>query len=149
MVFKPIAFVCLGMTLLAGISVIPSAWALADGQRPDQAATELKPASSFDGLYKGTTQRISGENTEACSAGGTIAIEVAGARFKLPWRPRQAFDAKISAQGGFWATTGNMAAQADKHLLIVPDLRGQVADGRISGSYGTRWCSYRFEAVRQ
>jgi hypothetical protein len=34
-------------------------------------------------------------------------------------------------------------------MTIVPALQGQVVDGRISGEYGTRWCSYRFEAVKQ
>jgi hypothetical protein len=106
------------------------------------------PASLVDGIYIGTTQRISGANTEGCAPDGPISIEVREGRLRLPWRPLQTFDGKIDPRGGFYVTTGNTYAQADKHMMIVPTMQGHVVDGRITGEYGTRWCSYRFEAEK-
>jgi len=108
-----------------------------------------RPASLADGIYQGTTERLTGANEHHCSDSGPISIEVTGGRFKLPWRPLQTFDARIDAHGGFSATTANQFAAADKHMTIVPVLQGHVVEGRIIGEYGTRWCSYRFEAVKQ
>ncbi len=119
------------------------------GQPAANANGSEQAALRVDGVYQGTTTRLTGANVDGCSGDSPISIEINGARFRLPWRHLQTFDAKINSRGAFSATTADRVAASDKHMTIVPALQGQVVDGRISGEYGTRWCSYRFEAVKQ
>jgi hypothetical protein len=127
-----------------------AAWISPVRAQPDAKANVPSHAAPLvDGVYQGTTERLTGAKVDGCSPGGPISLQVSDARFALPWRPLQTFDARIDAHGAFTATTANRVAAADKHMTIVPALQGHVVEGRISGEYGTRWCSYRFEAVRQ
>jgi hypothetical protein len=101
-------------------------------------------AYPVDGIYKGNSQPIAA-NDESCRPGQKMALEVRDGRFKLPWRESQVFDARISSDGSFFATTASMV-QADKHMTIIPTLQGQVRGGGLVADYGTRWCRYRLEA---
>jgi len=103
-------------------------------------------AYQFDGVYKGSSQPVA-SNDETCSAGQNVAFEVRQARFKLAWNDRQAFDAKITRAGTFYATTGS-ATQAEKHMIALPTLQGHVSSGDLVAEYGTRWCRYRLEATQ-
>ena len=102
---------------------------------------------SFDGTYSGTTQLI-GSDTTSCSAGQMVTLDVRDGQFHQPWRPRQTFDVKIGSDGRFYARSGAITAQSDKHMMVVPVIEGQVSGKRLTADYGTRWCHYRLDASR-
>jgi hypothetical protein len=101
-------------------------------------------AYQYDGIYKGTTQRISA-NTESCRPGREVAVDVQNGRLKLPWNDPQVFDTRIARDGSFFATIGSVV-QAEKHMTTIPTLQGQIGSAGLVADYGTRWCRYRLEA---
>jgi hypothetical protein len=114
------------------------------------SAVSAPPAvalSPFDGTYTGSSQRLSGD-PGTCTEGGPVNLVVTAGRFHYPWKPLQTFDVRIAANGAFAANAGNITAQADKHMMLVPVMQGRVDGDRIAGEFGTRWCSYRYEATR-
>jgi hypothetical protein len=102
-------------------------------------------AYQFDGVYKGNSQRLS-PNDAVCGRGQEVALDVRHGRVRLPWNESQVFDARVSRDGTFFATTGASLVQAEKHMTIVPTLQGHIGPAGLVADYGTRWCHYRLEA---
>jgi hypothetical protein len=113
--------------------------------QPSAPAVAMSP---FDGTYTGVSQRLSGDTATGCPEGGPVNITVSAGRFHYPWKPHQTFDVRIAANGAFAANAGNITAQADKHMMVVPIMQGRVTGAHLAGEFGTRWCSYRYEATR-
>ena len=106
----------------------------------------LAATSTYAGTYTGTAQPIPG-NDPSCAPGGHVTLVVQDGRFRLPWHEPQAFDVKISPDGSFFATSGSVLAQSDKHMMSVPTLQGRVSSTGLQATYGTRWCRYELEAM--
>jgi hypothetical protein len=140
----PIVLLAAACGCATAASPLPSATTSSAPQGTPPAAL----LSPFDGRYTGHTQRLSGDATTGCPEGGPVTLDVTAGRFQYPWRPLQTFDVRIAASGGFAANAGNLTAQSDKHMMIMPVMDGAVHGDRIAGEFGTRWCSYRFEATR-
>lgn len=104
-------------------------------------------ASPFTGTYVGTTQLVE-DNDPGCAQGSAVSFAVEDGNFRFPWHEPQAFHAKIAADGSFYATSGSKLAQSDKHMMIVPIMRGHVNGTSLVAEYGTRWCRYRLEVIR-
>jgi hypothetical protein len=102
-------------------------------------------AYQFDGVYKGNSQRIT-THDDVCGPGQQVALEVHNGRVRMPWNESQVFDARVSRDGTFFATTGGSLVQAEKHLTIIPTLQGRIGPAGLVADYGTRWCRYRLEA---
>jgi hypothetical protein len=102
-------------------------------------------AYQFDGIYGGNSQPVT-TNDKGCRPSQEVALEVSKGRFKLPWNDRQVFDAQITPNGTFFATTGALPVQAEKHMTIIPTLQGRIGPAGLVADYGTRWCRYRLEA---
>jgi hypothetical protein len=111
------------------------------------SAADVAAASLFAGTYTGTIQPVPG-NDPSCSPGGDITFQVQDGRFRFPWHEPQAFDVRISSDGSFFATSGNLLVQADKHMMLVPTMQGRVAGTKLVADYGTRWCRYQLEVTR-
>jgi len=126
-----------------GCSCICATAGLAQSAGPSGLGSSMA-AYQFDGIYKGTTQRISA-NTESCRPGQEVAVDVQKGRLKLPWNDPQVFDAAIARDGSFFATIGSVV-QAEKHMTTIPTLQGQIKSTGLVADYGTRWCRYRLEA---
>jgi hypothetical protein len=101
-------------------------------------------ASQFDGLYSGTSQRVSAIG-ESCHPGEAVALDVRNGRFRLAWRGNDVFDARILHDGSFYATSG-APVQLEKHMILVPVLQGRIGTAGLVADYGTRMCRYRLEA---
>jgi hypothetical protein len=108
--------------------------------------TTLAATSAYAGTYTGTAQPVPG-NDPSCDPGGHVTLAVQDGRFRLPWREPQAFDVRISPDGSFYATSGSVLAQSDKHMMLVPTLQGRVSSTGLQATYGTRWCRYELEAM--
>jgi hypothetical protein len=106
----------------------------------------IAATSPFAGTYAGTAQAIAG-NDPSCAPAGHVTLAVQDGRFRLPWRELQAFDVRISPDGSFFATSGSVLAQSDKHMMLVPTLQGRVSNTGLQATYGTRWCRYELEAM--
>ncbi len=118
------------------------------GLSPAMAQTASPTAASpFAGTYTGTTQLVT-DNDPGCAPGGRVTFAVQDGRFRLPWHEPQSFDVRISADGSFFATSGSVLAQSDKHMMLVPTMQGRVSGAGLVADYGTRWCRYRLEATR-
>jgi hypothetical protein len=126
-----------------GLSCICATASLAQSAGPGGLEGNMA-AHQFDGIYKGNSQSVAASD-DSCSPGREVALEVHNGRFKLAWRDRQVFDARISRDGTFFATTTSMV-QAEKHMTIVPTLQGHIDAAGLVADYGTRWCRYRLEA---
>jgi hypothetical protein len=116
------------------------------------SAASAQPASSaaaspLSGTYIGAAQHISGSEAP-CEPGGQVKIDVRDGHFRFPWHEPQAFNVRISPDGSFFATSGDVLAQSDKHMKLVPTMQGHVSEASLVADYGTRWCRYRLEAVR-
>jgi hypothetical protein len=131
-------------TVAVGFSLFFAAVNPAQSASPSTLEGALT-AYPLDGLYKGTT-RLVVANTEACRPPQAVLLEVRNGRFKLAWSDRQLFDARIRPDGTFYATIGTSPIQAEKHMTLIPTLRGRVAAADIVADYGTRWCHYRLQA---
>jgi hypothetical protein len=141
-----------GLPIVMLAAACGCATAAAVSQTGEQAlGAQASPAivlSPFDGTYTGRSERLSGSADNGCNQGGPISLTVSAGRFHYPWKPLQIFDVRIAANGSFAANAGNMTARADKHMMIVPVMQGQVTGDHIAGEFGTRWCSYRYAATR-
>ncbi len=83
------------------------------------------------GTYTGSAVMVTGGTK--CKPGGTVRIMVQDGRFRLPWTDVQSFDARISADGSFYATSGSLLAQSDKHMMTVPNPEGRVTGAELMG----------------
>jgi hypothetical protein len=104
-------------------------------------------ASPFSGTYIGTVHKLAGSDAN-CQAPSQISLAVQDGRFKLPWHDSQAFNVKIAPNGSFYATSGSVLAQSDKHMMLQPTVQGSVSHTSLVADYGTRWCHLRLDAVR-
>jgi hypothetical protein len=141
-----------GMPVIALAAACGCATAAPVAQTADPVAspppTSTVAMSPFDGVYTGVSQRLSGDATAGCPDGGPVSITVSAGRFHYPWKLHQTFDVRIAANGAFAGNAGNITAQADKHMMVVPVMQGRVTGAHLAGEFGTRWCSYRYEATR-
>lgn len=104
-------------------------------------------AYQFDGVYSGSSQLL-GTKGDSCHPGTEVAVTVQNGRFRMPWNDRQIFDARISRDGSFYATSGVPVVQAEKHMTLVPTLQGRISSAGLVADYGTRFCHYRLEATQ-
>ena len=111
------------------------------------ASAQPGSAATFTGTYTGVIQAVAG-NDPSCAPGSRVTLDVQNGRFRLAWHEPQAFDVRIGPDGSFFATSGSVLAQSDKHMMVVPTLQGHVSNAGLVADYGTRWCHYRLEATR-
>jgi hypothetical protein len=104
-------------------------------------------AYQFAGVYSGSSQLFATKD-ESCHPGIEVAVEVRNGRLRMPWNDRQIFDASISRDGSFYATSGAPVVQAEKHMTLVPTLQGRISSAGLVADYGTRFCHYRLEATQ-
>jgi hypothetical protein len=130
------------------VTAVPLAALLALASlHPLPASAQSSMPQPFDGTYSGTAQRIAGDDT-TCSTGAPVTVVVQDGQFRQSWRPSQDFSVRIGADGRFYARTGALAVQAEKHMTLSPVIQGQVTGRTLVADYGTRWCRYRLEATR-
>lgn len=146
-------FARLHLERLIGGALIASAL-LASALGSLSPAAAQSTAAAYSGTYVGMTQLESGSSQVTpgddpmCAAGGRVSFQVQDGRFRFPWHEPQAFDVKISANGSFYAVTGNSLALSGKRDMIVPTMQGRVNGADLQADYGTRWCRYHLDVTR-
>ena len=111
------------------------------------ALQQASATSQFDGAYTGNSQ-LAGTNITACRPAQKVTLNVRNGQFQLPWNEPLMFNARISPDGAFFATTSGTMIQAEKHMTLLPTLQGHVGGASLVADYGTRWCRYRLDAAR-
>jgi hypothetical protein len=109
-------------------------------QPPVQAAP-IGPVS-FDGVYNGTTQLISGSNL-SCGSQDPLTFRVVDDAFsytlnqpQVVWQPVRSFDVAIAHDGSFQSQSGTASIQ------------GRVSGGHMQGQIVGDACGFAFEADR-
>jgi len=107
------------------------------------AAPGMAAAPAFDGTYIGTSRLVVAK-AAACAPGGPITVHVQDGRFDYRWQHAQDSMIRIAADGTYSALWPNMPVTADKRLAAWPRIDGVAGGGHLTGSYGTRWCTYSY-----
>jgi len=100
------------------------------------------PTSKFDGRYSGSSVTTD----SACAPAGMIKASVTNGRLRLAAQPQTRI--AISSDGTYSAVLRGSVVTADKRMQVLPRIDG-TADGQtLTGTYGTRWCSYTYHLDR-
>ena len=113
------------------------------------SAAATTPLAGYDGVYSGTTHLVTG-NPSQCQPDGLVTVNVTQGRFHYAWHPGQDAVVRIGANGGYSAMLAGSFASHDKHMLVLPRMDGRADGHALTGTFGTRWCtySYRFDGAR-
>lgn len=129
---RPIATVIL--IILFGCSSPPP--------RPPQPTVALPPAGpvSFDGVYNGTAQLVSG-SAISCGTQDMLTLRVVDNIFhytlnqpQVVWQPVRTFNIAVAPDGSFQGQSGTASVQ------------GRVGGGHMQGRINGDACGFAFEA---